>query len=1020
MSILKSLNIEREEFLAVSLLISQSVFLGMFYGTFDIGAHTMFLKTYPESMIPKAYMISGVLGIVLTSIYSKLQAKLKFSRLAQYNFMFIAIVTAILWLYFQFSNSNVAVFLSFILLGPLNILAIIAFWGTISRIFNLRQGKRLFGIIDTGQVIGIIISSYAVPLIITIFSGTKDLFLVSALSIFGAMVLEVVISRKFSLDVTTTTIGNKTTEDINEQATFKDFVKNRYIKFMALFVVFSMFTAFFVQYSFLCVTNEQYPEEAELAKYLGFFTGSMMIFTLLIKTFVYGKLIKTYGLKVSLLLSSVLILLFTGLAILSGLVSGYTVASAGFVYFFLFISLSKLFNKTIKDAIEVPSFKLLYQSLNKKIRFDIQARMDGTVNEISALISGIMLSILSLLSFIHLIHYSVVLFIILLVWVYITVNLYKEYRNSLEQALKTGYTGITQKTDIIFDKKNIDDSKNANSFLNNIKHISPLNYLHSLQQYINLNESDNSLIDNLKNHLTYIYCLYYSKKLSVINNKKIESILSKNKTNNDISVRECAKLIKSGAIADILLACNYITQIDNKHRGAYLSSLMRTPDLEVQKTAICLAGSLREPELCNVIIESVQSKTLMVDSIIALNQLSENCMPIIIQAFYKTDIQMVAQLVIIDIAGKNRSQQSIEFLLENLSNHRSEIFLQSVLALKDAGFAADEKNRHRMFHPITQVAETIAWDISALASLGEQYSEHLLERALKAEYAKHSNLLIDLLSLTYDAKSVQHVNDYLESGSAEGISYALELFDMFISEEIKPQIVPLFEDIPHADKTLILQNFYPVTLYPTKELIINILNRDPNLISKLTKLLAINEYNKHYTIITDDLAAQLFSPVAELQVESARVIKNMNQKYFNTLTKRLKPADIKLLNRELTQQQQPFLQVFPNKLAHKCNNYIDIWESLKPFNPENSKNSYDSEKYPNYFVLLKVVHIIDNDKSEIDPDNFELSMLWHEQSFNNNMFDEQNNFANYIISYEQMRKIILTDKKFTDYLISLS
>ncbi|HCC29105.1 MAG TPA: hypothetical protein DEQ03_03450, partial [Marinilabiliales bacterium] len=176
--------------------------------------------------------------------------------------------------------------------------------------------------------------------------------------------------------------------------------------------------------------------EEDLAKYLGFFTGSMMIFTFIIKTFVYSKLMKTYGLKISLLLSSLLLVVFTGIAILIGFISGYELEATGFIYFFLFISLSKLFNKTLKDALEVPSFKLLYQSLKKSIRFDVQAKIDGTINEIAALISGILLSTLGLLAFIKLIHFSVFLFGLLLVWAYITFKLYREYRKSLEEALQ--------------------------------------------------------------------------------------------------------------------------------------------------------------------------------------------------------------------------------------------------------------------------------------------------------------------------------------------------------------------------------------------------------------------------------------------------------------------------------------------------------------------------------------------------------------------------------------------------------
>jgi hypothetical protein len=169
----------------------------------------------------------------------------------------------------------------------------------------------------------------------------------------------------------------------------------------------------------------------------------------------------------------VLLLIFTGLAILVGLISGYHVTSAGFIYFFLFISLSKLFNKTLKDALEVPSFKLLYQSLKKSIRFDVQAKIDGTINEIAALISGLLLGGLGLLAFITLIHFSVFLFLLLAVWSLITVRLYKEYRKSLEESLKEETELDSEESAYRLSEKITSDSNALNHKLTQIKRFTP-------------------------------------------------------------------------------------------------------------------------------------------------------------------------------------------------------------------------------------------------------------------------------------------------------------------------------------------------------------------------------------------------------------------------------------------------------------------------------------------------------------------------------------------------------------------
>ena len=72
------------------------------------------------------------------------------------------------------------------MLGPLNILAMLGFWGTAGRLFTLRQGKRLFGLVDAGLVIGIIISCYAIPVLLSFKFESHNILLISAASVLVA------------------------------------------------------------------------------------------------------------------------------------------------------------------------------------------------------------------------------------------------------------------------------------------------------------------------------------------------------------------------------------------------------------------------------------------------------------------------------------------------------------------------------------------------------------------------------------------------------------------------------------------------------------------------------------------------------------------------------------------------------------------------------------------------------------------------------------------------------------------
>ena len=158
--------------------------------------------------------------------------------------------------------------------------------------------------------------------------------------------------------------------------------------------------------------------------------GILMLFTFAFKTFVFGKLMEMYGLKVNLLILPFLLIFFTIIASISGTFFGYEGQGSGFEMFFIFIAISKLFAQSLRMAIEVPAFKLLYQPLDINIKFDVQAKIDGTVNEFSALVGGLVLMGLSLLPFIKIIHYSYVLVAIIGIYIFISFKLYAKYQEN--------------------------------------------------------------------------------------------------------------------------------------------------------------------------------------------------------------------------------------------------------------------------------------------------------------------------------------------------------------------------------------------------------------------------------------------------------------------------------------------------------------------------------------------------------------------------------------------------------------
>ena len=81
--ILKALNVEPEEASRVYFLLAQGFFMGIFLATYSVASTALFISRFDEEIdLPYAILFSGVVGIIITSLYAFFQTKVQFKNLA--------------------------------------------------------------------------------------------------------------------------------------------------------------------------------------------------------------------------------------------------------------------------------------------------------------------------------------------------------------------------------------------------------------------------------------------------------------------------------------------------------------------------------------------------------------------------------------------------------------------------------------------------------------------------------------------------------------------------------------------------------------------------------------------------------------------------------------------------------------------------------------------------------------------------------------------------------------------------
>lgn len=905
------LGVESGEESMVSMLLTQSVFLGIFFGAFDISAHSLFLAIFDEKMMARGYVVSGIAGIILTSLYTWFQTRMKFKNFAIINLFLVTTLTLILWLTLILSPSKWVIFVVFIMLGPLNILAMLGFWGTTGRLFTLRQGKRLFGLVDAGMIIGIIISCYAIPVLLTFKFESHNILLVSASSVLVATIIQIMIGARFQL---VTGKGEQKPEKTEEKkSVLSVFKEDPYTRIMAIFIALSVVTAFFVQYSFMAVTREQYPAEEDMARFLGIFIGSMMIFTLLVKLLVFSYLIRNYGLRTCLAISPILVAAFTGIAIAIGMFMGYTPeAESGFLIFFLLLALCRLFSKALKDAIESPSFKVIYQTIDEKIRYEIQSGMDGTVNEIAALASGLFLAGLGVLSFIKLIHFSWVLIFIILIWVVFAFRLYTEYRKSIRKALET--VSVDESEHVTLTEQGIFKNRfSADRAFRN--------------DYFSLISGDYSAFENNNNSWYLKKIIDYSGLKQDINLIPALKYIASNNSLNDELSRQSAQLVKkmeqisaSGKLEDEkIISAKRILAGTRLPQTTEILRLLRDNSIESKRMGVFMIGKFKLSDMLPEVCECLNIPGLETDASSVLKSFGSSAENELIRFYLVSSGNANTSKTILRLLGKINTKESLGFLFARLWSNSRQLKEVALKCLIDCDFKPTGEENDRLHQFISDIVGLMTWNLTAKICL-EKSNDTVLLEVMNKEINRWKRFLFNILSITYDSGSITKIRENLESETVESVNFALEMIDIVIDDSIKPKLISLLDFVPDEEKLKNLYHFFPSEVPEYNKLLEDIINRDYNLLSIWTKACALRNLKEiEGENMAETVVALLFSPEGILQEEAAKLIARSSQELYKSASHRIPDSTKKRLDKIISGETNENELIFEKiKFLSKC------------------------------------------------------------------------------------------------------
>ena len=568
------------------------------------------------------------------------------------------------------------------------------------------------------------------------------------------------------------------------------------------------------------------------------------------------------------------------------------------------VCMSRLFNFTLRDSLENPVFKLFFIPLDNRFRFTIQSKVEGIVNESARFIAGLLIFVLAFVPFFNIVYISV--FMVLLVGAYFFVvnNMYNGYRGKIRQKLETsedqqeklekGFAQVSSRLEqmlitpssskAVFSFKLLEKINAAQvpSWINNLMNNEDESARHYAQERMNelkgLSVSDQYVIrvDDSKSD---------GGERSILSKTDLQLIID---NGGDITKTRIQKLTRSLNPNDRRYAAELLLHTSREECTSYLMELLNDVEPKVRSTAIMTSVKKNNPEVINALIENLGNPAFSNQAMNTLVLIGAVTLQAMEAGFYRSGQNTQVMLKITQVMGRIGGQKARELLWSKIDYPNKVVVSQVLLSLGEAGFKAGISQITRIKYAIEADMADIRWNLSAIQEVGDDGFADQIRNSLRWEIQNDIQHIYMLLAMLYDTRSIQLVKENIDSGTAEGIAYAIELLDVFLSEQLKQRVIPILDDLTDSEKVNRLDDYYPRVKLDEKLVLKFIINRDFTQSNRWTKACVLFQIG--ISRIEDfkmDLIAQLFNPDQLIRQVAAWALNRINPDHYHSHVKRL-------------------------------------------------------------------------------------------------------------------------------------
>jgi len=868
--VLKTLNVHHEEWWLVEKLFIMQFFQGSGIAFFFTASFSYFLHQYSITHLPYILIATSFLLWGTAYIYHKLEHKLSLSKLA----IVVTVLMIVSIILFRGGTEFIhADWFFYLMVAWYNVLYLannLVFWGLASQFYDVRQSKRLFGVIGAGDIPAKFIGYTAALLVIQYLHMEDPLveskyLLIAALFCMGCSlpILQKISANKI-LQAGAHSNHTSHSQTTNLKNTIKDFTVNKLIKRIALISFISYVAFLLTNYVFYSEVKENLHKDVSLAAFIAFFYATARLAALFIKMIFTSRLIRRMGYVTSLLILPVSLILFMVLSFIAP-----QMANSSQVIFYVF-GAAAIIIEVVRTSIDTPVLLTIMQPLSSLEKLRAHNIVKGIMDPFAFLFSGILLLLLFRFHIYSLVMLGVILVMLSVLCIFFVYRANTQYLKTLIRTISSRYVsqeefdlygketmelvekkiGNGTELEVLYVLKMLESQRGEKSnhlVIKALKHSSSRvvnEALHIIEKQ-NMAEASEQIYELIQHHpdvnirseaIKVLEEINYSDEVAgrFINHPdkplQLATIISiLNYDGISIYKQEAelkiATMLTSDDPADRKNASYVISKIKLKQFDHHLVTLLNDEDNSVRESAINTIGLKPSEELMQPLVEKINTQEKVVSA--ALLNAGAISLPFIknyLSGKHCTEKQKEKLIYLCGRIGGEKGIQTLLSLLSTIPEKTAAI----VKALHRSHFSATPKEL-KIFEATAKKYLVYAAEILYMQKDLHPKNEkhHLLNSSLQIELNEIREVILCLFSFLYDREKIDTVKNTLELRKSGNQANAMELLDMTVKKDFAHFFSTIYEpgDIEH--RCAALKNILPKDIFKNFEDIIHkILSED--------------------------------------------------------------------------------------------------------------------------------------------------------------------------------------------------